>query len=238
MRTKREPVRFRPHPCGMLGNLLDAGRGVPRDLERVRDLWQLACEAGDERACRRIGDPRGAKTQQAASTEKGELEGDRKACARDIPTSCERRAWGMLRSPGEVVDDPRPPSFYFARASTLFGKACERDDAEACLAAGDMRKVGLGLARDVEGAKLAYDKAGRLTEASCANGDGEACERLAWMCANGQAVSSSPERAVAALRRAEAIWSQGCERPGGRAACERLDGLRRKGTVVSASDRR
>ena len=224
------------HPCAMLANLLNAGRGVKRDLNRVRDLWSIACEGKDESACEPLGDERGFKNLGIQKVELGTRAQGRHACERGEAWSCYREAFTMLREGNDVSGDPRAVGFFFARASTLFGKECERNDAEACRVVGDLRKVGLGLPRDVEGALSAYEKAGRLVGDACEKGDAESCAKLAKMYADGVAVATDPKRAVRAFDRAKSLLSAACDPSdeAAKSACDRLDRLLQDGTVVPA----
>jgi TPR repeat protein len=220
----------------LLANLLDAGRGVARDLTRVRDLWRIACDARDERACEPLGDERGVRNLAIQEVELGTRAQGRHACDRGEAWACYREAFRMLREGNDVTGDPRAVGFFFARASTLFGEACERGDADACRIAGDLRKVGLGFPRDVAGALSAYDEAARLEDQACDKGDAEHCAKLANMYADGRAVAADPKRAVEAFDRAKALLATSCNQrkasDASKLACDRLGRLLREGTVV------
>lgn len=143
--------------CSMLGVMYELGRGVRRDPERARSLYERACDGGNARACGNLGelvlrDPALGAPERAVSLLRSSCEaGQPRACATLGVAALEGRV--RLASP----DEPR----------LLLARACGRGEPAGCVALGDLS------------ARLGDEaRADALYASACARGHEVGCARF------------------------------------------------------------
>lgn len=158
--------------CESAAFVIDRGRAGPRDRARVAKLLDKGCSLGSATACNDLGmayqDGAGVAADPAKA---GELfakafELFAKACDNDPDGSnavaCDTAGERAMDGTG-VTADP-------ARGRAYLEKACSRDP-KTCLDFGVALEKGLGGAKDLAGARKAFEKA-------CRSGDTSACTQL------------------------------------------------------------
>jgi TPR repeat protein len=186
--------------CGRVAALEGAG-GI--DEVRLRQLYELACDAGEMTACDYLAgmmldgiggpsDPPGAARLY-----------DR-ACEKDVASSCVHLAW-MGRGDGGLE-----PLGWLERACDL--------DALACVVLGEVHELDMVAGSEVKQAADAYQR-------GCAADDAGACERLASLYYRGRGVTR--DDAVAAR-----LFSVACD-GGRAEACAELGLMHEKGLGVN-----
>ncbi len=187
-----------PRGCYELGELLQAGQGQPKDLDRARAAFARACDAGSSDGCERH--------ELLDLPLKGCNDGDGMACA--------ELARSYSASPGHRRDRDR--------AGELWERACDLT-ASACRDAGDAYRLGVGVSPDLDRALAYYNRAGerdvtrRFEEAArgCKKGLPQACVRL------GDLYFGDPAGTPLQADAAREHYERGCELMGGE-ACMRL----------------
>jgi hypothetical protein len=189
--------------CGRVAALEGAG-GI--DEVRLRQLYGLACGAGEMTACdylagMMLGGVGGPSDAPGAARLYD------RACEKDVASSCVHLAW-MGRG-----DGGREPLGWLERACEL--------DALACVVLGEVHELGLVAGSKVEHAADAYQR-------GCAADDAGACERLASLYYRGRGVTR--DDAVAAR-----LFSVACD-AGRAEACAELGFMHERGLGVSSDD--
>jgi TPR repeat protein len=184
--------------CVLLGQCLEEGTGIDRDLPMALQLYSFTCEAGLARGCFAAGvfvdEARGGGTRDAERA----LSLYAKACDAQELRGCYNAAWMLEKADGVPADVPRALTFYeracsdtfpkgclgasklyrtratpddLTRARELLAGLCERSDADSCELLGQMLESGQGGPADAKGA-------GRARAQACALGYKESCDKL------------------------------------------------------------
>lgn len=143
--------------CSALGTLQVS---KSEDLEATTDRYSNACDAGDAKACQRVGRSHHFKTSPDYSLAESYYT---KGCDLGEAASCNDLAW--LLEPG------RGEKTYPERSVELYGRACDSGYLAGCNNLGRMKREGVGTAVDEPGAIVLFTKA-------CAGGFQLSCEKM------------------------------------------------------------
>jgi TPR repeat protein len=154
-----------PVGCASLAVACLAGRGVARDPDRARQLFQKVCDAGHPKVCELVKTPAVFEDPLAAAI----LAADAgSSVAQNLAASCDGGfakaclALGKKYSDGDDV--PRDD----VKAAELFRRACDGNEALGCAELAVQHLDGKGVVIDVAQARQLYQRA-------CALGLEEAC---------------------------------------------------------------
>lgn len=147
-----------PRGCVLLGIMHYEGKGVPKDQVRAAQLHRAACQAGDADGCSNLGQmaldgeggPRDLRLAEVALT---------RGCNAGRASACDNLGYMALGMYGLKADH--------ARAAVLFKRACDGDHGAGCGNLGILQELGLGTAKNVDGALAAYQKACKLDASTC-----------------------------------------------------------------------
>lgn len=123
--------------CAQLGDMFAGGtHGAPRDLERARSLWTLACDGGDAKGCAATASELAAHHEYS-----GALLFASKACVAGEPRGCTELGAYAFAGTGTRRST--------ARAQVLWQQACEQGEERACAYLGmvDLGREGANRAR-------------------------------------------------------------------------------------------
>lgn len=169
--------------CFQIGDVFDRGLGVSRDSRRAALWFYRACQQGDDRGCRRLG-------QLASESDDVPMESARNAFRR----SCES---GDLRSCvdlGHILDNDENNANPAAAAS-LFRRACDGDVAIGCVYLGEAHRSGRGVPLDNIQARSLFERA-------CRTHEPRGCVGLGEMLLYGRGGSQEIDRGAQLLREA------------------------------------
>ncbi len=185
------------HPCEMLAELLDQGRGAPRAIDQAYNLWTAACEAGSETSCATLRPKiEGSVDAYLAACDKGDIA----ACltAGDL----EKFGVGTERSAIRA-------SRVYDKAVQLAREGCKTKDAAACKTLARMYARGLGIGMDPKAATKAFKRAESILAERCNSqtpSRHQACQDLATMLKEGIALPVNVEPPAAEERCCE-TWT-------------------------------
>jgi hypothetical protein len=183
--------------CYTLGWMYENGRGVPRDLDRARSLYQGACVRRAASGCRGlgwlytegIGVPRDMGRGVAFYAD---------ACDAGDAESCSNL--GHLYGTGEGLPRDYDRAFRFSR------KGCDGGDPNGCNNLGVLAENGWGVAHDASRAAGHYRQA-------CDGGSARGCTNLGYLLVQGRGVPGDRAQGIELLRRGCAGGSAwGCEK--------------------------
>ena len=186
-----------PGGCNHVAVLLEAGKGVGKDLGRAATIYQQACDTGEVYACSNLG--------MMAELGSGMTKDEPRAmtlytqsCDDGGSTGCARLGAMYESGKGGLAKD-------LARAVALYVQACDGGNAVGCLYLGSNEEVGKGVARDEVKATAHYKR-------SCDYGSPTGCNAFAVMMENGKGGLTRDETKAAVM------YKQSCEN-GATSAC-------------------
>lgn len=191
--------------CLLVGVRYFAGNGVSRDDVKGFGFVKRACDAGYEAACRSTR----ILSAVGWGTERDKVHGEN-----NLRALCKEEDWGACTMLGAILAAKDAGS---AEAATLWEKACNSGDANACTSLGDNHLHGKGKPKDPA-------KAASYISKACTLGNTYACSLLGTLYLQGQGVTASP--AVAAT-----FQKQACD-AGSMRGCAALAELHEKGQGV------
>ena len=172
--------------CTALGELMQAGRGVTRDLPRAVTLFLKACDLKDGLGCVRLGE----MYQSGRGIPPDE---DRaaalflKACGRGTAEGC--TLLGRFYEEGEGEENGR-------RAREQYQRACKGKNPAGCLHVALCHERGVGVEKDKARALLLAEAAVALYVKACDAGKFRACRGLAVIYAAGLGVTKDLAKAA------------------------------------------
>jgi TPR repeat protein len=177
-----------PYSCGNLGWLLEAGRGLPKDIPRAMELSNQACTRGALFACVTLG----RIYQLGENGKKDEAKAAslfQQACDGENAGGCFNLGWMYLNGAGTAV--PKDPKL----AVPLFKRACNAGSGDGCDDLGVSYERGDGVEKDEARAAVAYQK-------SCDGNFGWGCNNLGNLYRDGRGVTADPARAAGLYQKA------------------------------------
>jgi uncharacterized protein len=184
--------------CMLLGQCMEEGKGVDRDMEMALQLYSYTCESGLAPGCFAAAlfvDE--AKDGKARDAERA-LGLYAKACDGDDKRGCFNAGWMLEKADGIPADVQRALTFYeracgdkfakgcfgaaklyrsrarpddLGRARELLGGLCDENNAESCEELAQLLESGQGGAKDAKAA-------GRARAQACAMGYKASCDKL------------------------------------------------------------
>jgi Sel1 repeat len=146
--------------CAILGKMYGEGISVDVDLDKSKDLLQLACGAGSARGCHSLGVVHdfghGVAAEPAAAIPFYD-----QACTWGFADSCANLAGHYASGNGVKAD--------LKKAADYSKKACAWGSASGCKRLGALYLGGLGVSKDASCATITFRKA-------CSSGDPGACD--------------------------------------------------------------
>ena len=145
--------REHARPCMLLAEMYLAGCGVPADETRAAELFERACDLGENLACGEL-----ALGSAVSAKDSAEL----------LTAGCNAGHARACRSLGTLIDRGPDVPGDATVAVALWEQGCRHGDAESCLLAGRAYEPGGVVTPNP-------DKAERLVERACALGEPRAC---------------------------------------------------------------
>jgi TPR repeat protein len=146
--------------CAILGKMYGEGISVDVDLDKSKDLLQLACGAGSARGCHSLGVVHdfghGVAAEPAAAIPFYD-----QACTWGYADSCANLAGHYATGNGVKAD--------LGKAAAFSKKACAWGSMSGCKRLGALYLGGIGVGKDVSCATISFRKA-------CSGGDPAACD--------------------------------------------------------------
>ena len=173
--------------CSGLGYLYDNGFGVEKDIKKATAFYKLACDNEDSTGCYNYGlvlnDDENAKVEdREAAFHTGCIKGYTEACV-VLGEAYRDGLYGMDKKPGLSAD--------------YFGVACEKDDINSCLNAGEL------YLQDKEKVQTGID----MLDYACGLYSDEACAKLAWVYSDDTYTKKDLETAKSYIQQANDIDS-------------------------------
>lgn len=190
-RENLEPACEADHAvaCARLGWMYQWAKGVDRDYDRARELYERACQTSDKHVgCENLG----------RLYENGEgVDEDLDRARQLYEKACDEGPAGCQRL-GNIYQLGRGVEADYDRARRLYLKACRGDDAIGCKYLADMYASGTGVGPDQERAFELYKRA-------CDTGElREGCNHAGFMYEDGEGIEQS-------YRKAREYYERACE---------------------------
>jgi TPR repeat protein len=165
--------------CAELGRRYDVGNGLNPDLQKARELYEIACALGNPRGCNNLG---ALIEKTATEPEQREyvVQLYEQACEGGFAVGCGNLGLQYRFGLGRPED--------FVRSAELFQQACEAGDQYSCSDYALQLAEGLGVQQDLL-------KAEEILLAACELEDTYGCHNLGWLLYEVK-VPAAPERAL------------------------------------------